>query len=167
MKLYVGTPFIQLKARRQLPPLPQCQVHPCFLQYREVHTYLLKATASEFRFCKANSHRLQQLQPIYSPFHTHTHKNTHDSTVSLQKQSTMVLLLKNSCQRSPCEALLGDYEIKTTIAFTIPTCVLVQGNWLIATCEVQALSCPCCHQAKPHPLGGYCMHHMPSWGQNT
>jgi len=28
----------------------------------------------------------------------------------------------------PCEELLGDYEIKTTIVWTVPTCVVVQGN---------------------------------------
>ena len=72
-------------------------------------------------------------------------KNTHDSTVSLYKEPTIVLLLKDSCQRSPCEALLGDYEVKTTIALTVTTCVLVQDNWVIATCEMQALSCPRCH----------------------
>jgi len=39
---------------------------------------------------------------------------------------------------------LGDYEVKTTIALTVPSCV-AQGNWLIAECEVQPLACPCCN----------------------
>jgi len=44
-------------------------------------------------------------------------KNTHDSTVLILKGQTIVLLLKDSCQRSPCEALLGDYEIKLPLTW--------------------------------------------------
>jgi len=52
----------------------------------------------------------------------------------------------NSASQGIFDSRLSAAKLQlATIALTKPTCVLVQGHWVITTCEVLALSCPCCH----------------------